>query len=197
MVEILTGLVLALAAGLNAYIPLLGIGLLAKFTNLITLPENWEWLTSDPMLIIVAVLLLIELFVDKVPLLDSVNDILQTLMRPAAGGMVFAAGLGSETVSVQNPDAFADSNVWGPIAIGVIIALIPHLLKMIGRPVINAVTGGAAAPVMSTIEDTGAVGLTIFAIIFPILGLVLVVVLFFIISRRIKKARASKETRAV
>ena len=38
-VELLTGFGLATAAGLNAYIPLLALGLLARFTDLVTLPH--------------------------------------------------------------------------------------------------------------------------------------------------------------
>ena len=36
----MTGFGLATAAGLNAYIPLLSMGLLGRFTNLIHLPET-------------------------------------------------------------------------------------------------------------------------------------------------------------
>lgn len=44
--ELLTGLGLASAAGLNAYIPLLAMGLLARFTNLVNLPHGWVWLEN-------------------------------------------------------------------------------------------------------------------------------------------------------
>ena len=44
--EVLTGLGLATSAGLNAYIPLLCIGLLARYTDLITLPQSWHWLEN-------------------------------------------------------------------------------------------------------------------------------------------------------
>ena len=39
-VELLTGLGLASAAGLNAYIPLLAMGLLGRFTDLVNLPQG-------------------------------------------------------------------------------------------------------------------------------------------------------------
>ncbi len=42
--ELMTGFGLATAAGLNAYIPMLLMGLLSKFTSLITLPSGWTWL---------------------------------------------------------------------------------------------------------------------------------------------------------
>lgn len=192
MLEFITGTVLATAAGLNAYIPMLGLGLLARFTPIMSLPDSWAWLASDPMLIILAILLVVELFVDKIPLFDTVNDVLQTIVRPAAGGMVFAAGAGSETVAVNDPAVFYDSQVWVPILIGVVIALVPHLLKLVGRPIINTVTGGAGAPVTSTIEDVTAVVLTILAVVVPVLALGLAILLVVLIRRRIKKMRAKK-----
>lgn len=192
MVEIVTGFVLASAAGLNAYIPLLGLGLLARFTQFVDLPNNWAWLASDWMLIIIAVLLFIEILVDKFPVLDTVNDVLQTLVRPASGGMVFAAGIGSETLAVDSPDAlFSAEAVW-PIVIGILVALIPHLIKSLGRPVINAVTGGAGAPVASTLEDIGSVLLTLLAITVPVIALLALIATVWLLARRIARARAQR-----
>jgi hypothetical protein len=55
-VELLTGFGLATAAGLNAYIPLLALGLLSRFTDLVTLPHGWAWLENGWVMTIVAVL---------------------------------------------------------------------------------------------------------------------------------------------
>lgn len=89
--ELLTGFGLAAAAGLNAYIPLLALGLLARFTDLVTLPASWAWLENGWVMTIVAVLLCVEVVADKVPALDSINDTVQTLVRPTAGGIVFGS----------------------------------------------------------------------------------------------------------
>ena len=72
--ELLTGLGQVTASGLNAYIPLLALGLLSRFTDLITLPHGWVWLENGWVMAIVAVLLVIEVVADKIPALDSVND---------------------------------------------------------------------------------------------------------------------------
>ncbi|MDT5094317.1 MAG: hypothetical protein QOH60_3680 [Mycobacterium sp.] len=68
--ELLTGVGLATAAGLNAYIPMLILGLLARFTNDVALPHGWTWLENGWVLAIVAVLLAIEMIADKIPALD-------------------------------------------------------------------------------------------------------------------------------
>ena len=92
LVELLTGLGLATAAGLNAYIPLLALGLLSRFTDVITLPHGSAWLENGWVIAIVAALLVIEIVADKIPALDSVNDTIQTFVRPTAGGIVFGSG---------------------------------------------------------------------------------------------------------
>ena len=80
--ELLTGFGLATAAGLNAYIPLLVIGLLSRYTDLINLPGTWAWLDNGWVLLILFVLLAIEFVADKIPAIDTVNDVVQTFVRP-------------------------------------------------------------------------------------------------------------------
>src|SRR4051812_14936683 len=153
VLETLTGLGLATSAGLNAYIPLLAIGLLARYTDLITLPPTWAWLENGWVVVILAILLCIEFVADKVPLIDHANDVIQTFVRPSAGGLAFGAASSSSTVTVKDPSAFFSSHAWVPIAIGVLVSLTVHGAKATARPVINASTAGFGAPIASTIED--------------------------------------------
>ena len=46
VLAVLTGIGLSASAGLNAYIPLLAIGLLGRYSDLIELPSGWAWLTN-------------------------------------------------------------------------------------------------------------------------------------------------------
>ena len=193
MMAVLTGTLLATAAGLNAYVPLLAIGLLARFTNVIDLPDAWVWLMSNWALILVSVLFVIEVLVDKFPALDTVNDVIQTVIRPASGGMVFAAGAGSETVAVADPQVLTDMSAVWPIVVGIVIALVPHLVKALARPIINSLSGGIAAPVVSTAEDTGSIGLTILAVFAPLVGIVFLVFLIWVAFRYMRKARLSRK----
>lgn len=174
MLEALTGTGLASAAGLNAYIPLLAIGLLDRYTSLITLPSGWNWLSNGWVLTILAVLLAIEVIADKVPVLDSTNDVVQTIVRPTAGGLAFGAGSSSETVTVSDPASFFHSGQWVPIVIGVFMALGVHGVKATARPVINTFTLGFGAPVVSTAEDATSAALSVVAIIIPFLVLLFV-----------------------
>ncbi|MBK0421464.1 DUF4126 domain-containing protein [Leucobacter sp. CSA2] len=195
MLEVITGVVLAASAGLNAYIPMLGLGLLSRFTDLVELPGGWAWLENGWCMGILGVLLLVEVLVDKFPALDSVNDILQTVVRPASGGMVFAAGAASDTVAVSDPAAFVQSGQVWPIVVGVVVALIPHALKSFARPVLNVLTGGAAAPVTSAAEDAGSVALVILAVVVPVVALLLLIGIIIFLIVRLRRALAARRAR--
>ncbi|WP_127573016.1 DUF4126 domain-containing protein [Georgenia faecalis] len=199
MLELLTGSGLALAAGLNAFIPLLGLGLLSRYTDLLALPQGWQWIESTPALVILGVLLVIEVVADKVPALDSVNDLLQTAVRPASGGIVFAAGSVSETTAVTDPSTLLEDWRWVPIVLGVLLALTTHTTKALSRPVVNASTAGIGAPVASAAEDVSAVGLVLAAVLLPALVavvVVVVVVLLVILVRRWRAARSARPSQA-
>jgi hypothetical protein len=192
VLEALTGTGLAASAGLNAYIPLMIMGLLARFTDAINLPHGWEWLSNGWVLAILTVLLAIETVADKVPIVDHANDVVQTVVRPTAGGIVFGAGSSSQTATVTDPGTFFGSHQWVPIASGVIIALTVHGVKAASRPVINATTAGFGAPVASTAEDLGSIVMSLLAILLPILvllGLVLLVssAIWVIRRRRLRR----------
>ncbi|MEJ5927218.1 DUF4126 domain-containing protein [Corynebacterium sp. H128] len=166
---------LATSAGLNAYIPLLAFGLLARYTELVTLPEGWVWLSNPILLAVVGVLLLIELVADMIPAVDSVNDVIQTLVRPTSGGLMFASAFGDQTVS--STETFSNPKTWGLLAAGFVIALIMHLMKSTSRPAINAGTLGFGAPVASTAENVAAASLTGAALFAPALVFVLLILL--------------------
>jgi hypothetical protein len=177
VLEALTGTGLAASAGLNAYIPLLTMGLLARFSDLIDLPTGWQWLSNGWVIAILGLLLAVEVVADKIPVVDHVNDIVQTVVRPTAGGLAFGAGSSSQTVTVSDPGTFFGSHQWVPVASGVLIALCVHGVKAASRPVVNATTAGFGAPVASTAEDISSVVMSILAILLPILVLLGLVVM--------------------
>jgi len=200
MLEALTGLGLASAAGLNAYIPMLAMGLLSRFTDLLSVPPGWAWLENEWVMIILGVLLVIDAVADKIPAVDSINDIIQTVVRPASGGIVFGSGSASETVAVTDPESFVSSGQWVPIVTGIVIALLVHLAKAAIRPVANAATFGLAAPVLSTVEDGASIVLVALAIIVPVLvvlALVALIVLAVVLVRRRRRRAATATPRVV
>ena len=192
MLEVLTGTGLALAAGLNAWIPLVVLGALDRFTGLVELPPAWAWLSNEWVLLILVVLLALEFVADKIPGFDSVNDVVQTFVRPTAGGLAFSSGVDATTVAVTDPEAFFASSQWVPIAIGVVLALGVHLAKATARPVVNAATAGVGAPVASVAEDVCAFALAFAALLVPVLVLLGIVVLAVAVVVLVRRRRRSK-----
>jgi hypothetical protein len=191
MFAFLTGLGLASAAGLNAYIPILVVGLLARFTSLVDLPSQFSWMSGGWALTIVGVLCAAEVVLDKVPLVDSANDLVMTFIRPAAGGavMVASTAAGQLDSAVGTGTTLLQDQPWLSWALGIVAALAVHTTKMTIRPVANAGTLGTAAPVLSTTEDFFSLGLSVVAIIAPVLGVLFMVFILFCAIRLFAAAR--------
>ncbi len=181
MIDILSAFGLSAATGLNAYLPLLIVGLLARFTDLITLSTPWDTLENPWVLGVLGVLLVIEMTVDKIPAADTVNDVIQTVVRPAAGAVLFAAS--SNTVTNVSP-ALA-------LICGLMVAGSVHAAKATARPIITASTMGVANPVVSVAEDVVSGTTTVLSVMLPAVAavLVLLILLLFVgwwINRRSK-----------
>lgn len=197
MIEFIVGSSLAAAAGLNAWMPLFLLGLADRFIPAIVLPGGWSWLSSDLALWIVGALLVLEIVADKIPALDSVNDLVQSIIRPAAGGVAFGAGAGAQTFAVDDPAAFFSDNGWVPVVAGIVIALVVHVVKATARVAANTATGGLAAPVLSTAEDGASFVLAAAAIIVPVVAGVLLiglVVVAVVLLRRWSRRRRANHT---
>jgi hypothetical protein len=196
MFEAMTGLGLSTAAGLNAYIPLLVVGVLANVTDAVRLPPEYAWLSGGWALGIISVLLLAEIVLDKVPVVDHINDAIQTAVRPAAGGMVFTA---TQAAAEVDDSAWMAEHPWVSWVLGIAVALVVHILKVAARPIVNATTAGFGAPVISTAEDAGSLGLSLLAVFLPIL-IILALLLFALFAwwvvRRIRRRRAARRARA-
>ena len=172
---ILTAFGLSGSAGLNAYLPLLVVALLARFTNLIHLREPWTALTSGWSIAVLVILLIIETVADKVPAVNHVNDVIQTIVRPAAGAILFAAS--SNVITDLHPVL--------AMVCGLLVAGSVHVVKSAAiRPAVTAISaalsgGVATVPaniVVSTLEDIVATVTSLVAVIVPaILAVVLLV----------------------
>jgi hypothetical protein len=164
---------LSASAGLNAYIPLLVVGVIAHYTNWIKLSSPYDLLANPWILILVSVLLIIEMLADKIPAVNHINDIIQTVFRPAAGAIVFAAS--AHAVTGIHPLL--------ALACGLLVAGSVHTVKAAAvRPAITATTGGAGNVPVSIAEDVIATVLSILSIIIPILvGVFLVIFVALII----------------
>src|SRR5665811_631827 len=171
---------LSFSAGLNAYIPLLIVSLLGRFTNLIHLAKPWDALTSWWTIGVLIVLVIFEAFADKAPILHHGNDLIQTFIRPTAGAILFAAN--ATTVTEISP-------VLSIIA-GIIVAGSVHVAKSAAvRPLISAASAGTASPVASFIEDILATALSVLSIVLPILMLFFLILTLWWVIWIVKKLK--------
>ena len=123
MIAALTGMGLSAAAGLHAYIPFLIVALIAKETDVITLPASYAWMESWWAIGIGTVLLLTEVVVDKVPAVDSINDIVQSVIRPSMGGLLGAATAGAAEL---DESVWMAQHPWVGVLLGIVVAGLVH-----------------------------------------------------------------------
>lgn len=151
---------LSASAGLNAYIPLLTVSLLARFTDLIKLSAPWDTLESPWIIGLLVVLSLIEFFADKIPAVNHVNDLIQTIVRPAAGAILFAAS--AKVVTDVHPIL--------SIGLGLLVAGSVHAVKAAAvRPAVTATTAGAGNVPVSILEDVISTVLSILSVVVPVI----------------------------
>jgi len=183
---------LSAAAGLNAYIPFLVVALIARFTDYITLPVGYEWIESTWAIGIVAALLLAEVILDKIPAVDTINDTIQTFIRPSMGGLIFAA----TTAAAQlDNSTWMKENPWVSVVLGVLISGLVHTGKMAARPAINVGTLGTGAPVVSTLEDISSLSLSLIALIAPVLVILALALLAWLLIWMWLRVRRWRRTR--
>jgi hypothetical protein len=165
---VLSAFGLAASAGLNAYVPLLIVALVARFTDLIKLGATWEPLTSWWVIGALIVLGTIEFFADKIPAVNHANDLVQSFIRPAAGAVLFAA----------STNVVTDIHPVIAIIAGLLIAGGVHAAKSVAvRPAVSVTTGGVANVPVSIAEDILATILSIAAIVVPVVVAVLLILL--------------------
>ena len=192
MLAALTGMGLSAAAGLNAYIPFLVVALIARFTDYITLPVGYEWIESTWAIGIGAALLLAEVILDKIPAVDTINDTIQTFIRPSMGGLIFAA----TTAAAQlDNSTWMKENAWVSVVLGVLISGLVHTGKMAARPAINVGTVGTGAPVVSTLEDISSLSLSLIALIAPVLVILALALLAWLLIWMWLRVRRWRRTR--
>ena len=189
--ELLTGIFsafgLSASAGLNAYIPLLVVALITRYTDWFTLNQPWDALGNGWVIGLLVVLSVIEFFADKIPAVNHVNDVIQTLIRPVAGAIVFAAS--AKVVTNIHPVL--------SLACGLFVAGSVHAVKSIAvRPAVTATTAGTGNIPVSIAEDLVATFVSILAAVVPVFISALIVMItawvIWLIWRRINRERRIK-----
>lgn len=172
---------LASAAGFNAYVPLLTVGLVARYTDLVRLAEPFDILTQPWVLGVIAVLAVVDFVADKIPAVDTAWHGLGALVSPVAGAVLFA--------SQQN--VLSDIHPAVAAIAGLVVAGGFHGTRAAARPISTATTGGVGNPVLSFVEDVISGLLTVLAVFLPVIAFGLVGLLAVLVALSvIRGARA-------
>lgn len=174
------GIGLSSIAGVRAFLPLVLVGLFARF-GLFTLPAPFGFLDDWPVIGAFAVLALLESGLDKVPALDPILNYVQTPLRIVAGAILFAAAL----------QVGVDVGTIPELAAGGVIAGLVSVLKTILRPAANMASAGVSVSFLSLVEDALALLGGIIAVLVPLVPLALVAFLLFFFFR-VRRRRGRK-----
>jgi len=167
--ETLAALAVALgagwASGLNVYAAVLVLGG-AERLGLVSLPHDLQMLASPWVLGVAALLFALNFFADKIPYIDSINDMLHTFVRIPAGALLAygaAAGLSPEVAIIAGL-------LGGTLAAGT------HIAKTGSRALINTSPEPFSNVAASLAEDVSVLGGLALAIAHPITFLCLLAV---------------------
>ena len=169
----MTGITLAAACGLRAFLPPLALGLAARF-GVLQLGPSFAWLSSDPALVALGLATVVEIAADKFPIVDHALDVAGTVLRPAAAAVVALGVLPHLPVPIGALLAVA----CGAGALGV------HALKAKTRLGSTALTLGHLNPLLSLAEDGVTLALTAAAVLIPLAAFALLLGILWLMLRR-------------
>ena len=157
---------LALASGVNTYLPLFLLAILARFTHFVEISSRFHFLTTNQALIILGGLAACEVLAQKFPGLDNVWDFVHTLMRPLAGAIVAGATLTTHS-------AF---ELMAGMLVGAAISTAAHSAKTTVRLATTTKSLGTGNTLLSFVEDAGVIAGTLLSIFTPWVALVIVII---------------------
>jgi len=188
---------LALSSGVNAYFPLLAFTIAVRWLHLYKVNPSFSFVTQTWFMIALAILTVVDLFADKIPVIDHLWDAIHTAIRPLAGALVAAASnnqfhIPNTTVLVGSHVMTMGVNVPATLVvvmvIGAALALMTHTTKAATRVASTTTTFGLLNIVLSVVEDTGVVIATLLALFAPVVMFVVVilfVLIFLLLARSI------------
>ncbi|PSN12480.1 DUF4126 domain-containing protein [filamentous cyanobacterium CCT1] len=178
------GLGLGVAAGFRVVVPFWVLSAAALFGHM-ELTESMTWLGSTSAFVGLSIALVVEIAAYSVPWLDNAIDTVALPIAAVAGTLLMA-------IAANQLDPFAQWSV--AIVAGGGAAATVKGLNGLTRFVSTATTGGATNLIIAGVELVGAIAISIFALVAPIVMFVVVLTFFILLVRFAIKAfyRAKK-----
>ena len=178
--SILLGIGLSAATGFRIFVPFL-VASLAAIAGYLPLSPSFEWIGTYPALIVFGAATILEITAYFIPWFDNLLDSIATPAAFIAGAILMVAVVSGLPPLVK----WALAIIAGSGAAGIV-----QTGTTVTRAASTTTTGGLANPVVSTVEAGFSIGLSILAILLPVIaGLITIVLLFWLGSKVIKKLR--------
>ncbi len=177
IIAMIAGLGLSLSAGVRAYLPLVALGIVSHIPSLhIQLRPGFDWIGYPVVIGFFAIMTVYEFSADKIPVMDHLNDVVHTFIRPVSGAVLFIST--SNTLTAQGTAGVIIAGV-----IGAMLAGATHTAKAaIVRPASTVTTAGIANPFISLLEDIGTFIMILLTVLAPfVAGILIVVAIFFVV----------------
>jgi hypothetical protein len=145
-------------SGINLYAAVATLGLLGRFAHL-KLPGELDVVTNWWVIGVALFLFVIEFIADKVPVVDSVWDVIHTFIRVPAGAVLAATAFGDFDRSVQVIALLAGGS----------LALSSHGTKASLRALVNTSPEPVSNIVVSLVEDVLVVISVVLAVFLPVM----------------------------
>jgi hypothetical protein len=166
ILAVITGIGLAAACGFRIFVPLLLLNL-ASMYGFIHLTSGFEWIGGHYATIAFALATALEIAAYYVPWLDNVMDAIASPVSVIAGTIATASIIADMPSSLKWMVAI--------IAGGGIAGLLQGSMAAL-RAKSSLFTGGTGNAAVSTLELAGSIITSVFAIILPVVGFILVVI---------------------
>ncbi len=166
----------SLAAGVNLYATVAILGLASHF-GWVALPPQFRAFDNPYIIGAALVMYVVEFVADKIPWLDSLWDMVHTVIRPLGGALIAVTALGDASPEMKAVVAI----------LGGTVAASSHLTKAGTRAVVNASPEPFSNWALSLGEDGFVIGLGLLALAHPIvaLGATIVLLICFLLFVRV------------
>tara|TARA_R110002073_G_scaffold72537_1_gene177117 strand:+ start:80322 stop:80900 length:579 start_codon:yes stop_codon:yes gene_type:complete len=181
--SILLGVGLAASVGFRVFVPLFALSI-ASYYNVIPLNDNWQWISGVPALVTLGIATVIEIVAYLIPWLDNMLDTIAVPLAAVAGTAVMLS-----TAADLEPLI-----TWSlAIIAGGGTATAIKTSTSTARLTSTATTGGIANPIVSTVETSASIVMSVLAFVAPVLALVLVVIILWLLFKVFKWFKPKKE----
>jgi len=181
LLSVCLGLGLSAACGFRIFVPFLVMNLAVR-AGYLTVTGSFEWIGSTPALVMFSVATVLEIGAYYIPWLDNLLDTVATPAAAVAGVIATASVVTGIDPMLKWPLAvIAGGGIAGAIQAATVAA----------RGVSTLTTAGLGNPLVATAESGAALGLTVLAVVVPVVAFLASILLFVMLRRLLRRRRAS------